>query len=154
MSESRTRTSATPRSAASDVERGAARYLFAVAVLSEPDGERVTTGELREHLDVTPASASEMVARLADRGLVDYESYQGVRLTDRGTTVAERVAWQFCVVSTFFESELDAAIDDRTAFDVAFALPSDGLSNLRDLVGGSCLGLCPESAGEGDECSA
>ncbi|WP_226013497.1 metal-dependent transcriptional regulator [Halomicrobium salinisoli] len=153
MSESRTSTSATPRSETGEVERGAARYLFAIAVLSA-DGKRVSTGELREYLDVTPASASEMVARLAERGLADYESYQGVRLTDRGTAVAERVARQFCVVSTFFESEPDLEVDDRTAFDVAFALPSDGLSSLRDLVGASCLGLCPESGGEADDCHA
>lgn len=128
----------------SDVERSAARYLFAIADLSEPNRERVRTGELQEWLEVSPASVTEMVAKLDDDGLVEYEKYQGVRLTDRGQALATRVSWRFCVVATFFESVLDATLDDETAFDIGFVLPKEGISRLGTVVGSQCLGFCPE----------
>jgi len=44
----------------------------------------VRTGELASRLGVTPASATEMVQRLATRGLLTYQAYKGVRLTEEG----------------------------------------------------------------------
>ena len=46
------------------------------------------TSAVAERLGVTPASASAMVKRLADEGLVDYEPYHGARLTAKGERVA------------------------------------------------------------------
>jgi DtxR family Mn-dependent transcriptional regulator len=139
----------------SDVGRRTARYLFGIAVLSGSDTERITTGELGEHLDVAPASVTEMVAKLDDRGLVEYERYQGVTLTDDGTTLAGRAGWRFCVVATFFESVLGTPLDDETAFDIGVTLPEDGVFRLRALVGPACLGRCPESDGaDAGRCAA
>jgi DtxR family Mn-dependent transcriptional regulator len=39
-------------------------------------------------MDVSSASATNMVKRLAEMGLVDYESYKGARLTDAGQKIA------------------------------------------------------------------
>jgi len=47
-------------------------------------GRRVRNRELAEHLDVSPASATEMVQRLAKNGYVEYQPYKGVLLTDKG----------------------------------------------------------------------
>jgi len=47
-------------------------------------GRRVRNGELASYLDVSPASATEMVQRLAKNGFVDYEPYKGAMLTDKG----------------------------------------------------------------------
>tara|TARA_B100000131_G_scaffold59625_1_gene55147 strand:- start:395 stop:1051 length:657 start_codon:yes stop_codon:yes gene_type:complete len=47
-------------------------------------GERVRNGELAKYLDVTPASATEMVQRLAKNGFVDYVAYKGACLTEKG----------------------------------------------------------------------
>jgi len=136
----------------SDIERSAGRYLFAISTLSAPGTDRVTTGELQEFLNVTPASVTEMLAKLNDQELVDYEKYQGVRLTDRGATLASEVGWRFCVVSTFFDAELDTTLDDETAFDIGFRLPKNGVFGLRNRVDSACLGLCPESNGDGERC--
>lgn len=138
----------------SDIERSAARYLFAISALSESDSNRITTGELQEYLDVAPASVTEMVAKLDDRGLVEYEKYQGVMLTDQGDALATEAGWRFCVVSTFFESVLDMRVNDETAFDIGFVLPKDGVFRLRDLVDSACLGLCPASEDDSNRCMA
>ena len=47
-------------------------------------GTRVRNGELAKYLDVSPASATEMVQRLAKNGFVDYVPYKGTRLTEKG----------------------------------------------------------------------
>ena len=47
-------------------------------------GARVSNGELASYLDVSPASATEMVQRLAKNGFVDYVPYKGTCLTEKG----------------------------------------------------------------------
>lgn len=152
--EPQTRCSSSPPRSLSDTERATARYLFAISVLSKSDAERVTTGELRKHLDVAPASVTEMVSKLDDLGLVEYEKYQGVVLTEQGGTLAKEAGWRFCVVSTFFESVLETTVPDETAFDIGFVLPKDGVFRLDDLLDSACLGLCPASSDSSKRCVA
>jgi DtxR family Mn-dependent transcriptional regulator len=47
-------------------------------------GERVRNGALAQYLDVSPASATEMVQRLALNGFVEYLPYKGTSLTAKG----------------------------------------------------------------------
>ncbi len=47
-------------------------------------GERVRNGDLAKYLGVSPASATEMIQRLARNGFVDYVPYKGAILTDKG----------------------------------------------------------------------
>ncbi len=47
-------------------------------------GAMVRTGDLASKLEVSPASATEMVQRLASRGYLEYIPYKGVRLTETG----------------------------------------------------------------------
>ena len=45
---------------------------------------RVRTGDLAERLNVSPASATEMIPRLSSKGFIDYERYKGAKLTEKG----------------------------------------------------------------------
>jgi DtxR family Mn-dependent transcriptional regulator len=65
-------------------------YAKAIYSLSRRDGT-VSTSVLAERLDVSPASASAMVKRLAGLGFVSHEPYKGVTLTDAGERVALEV---------------------------------------------------------------
>ena len=49
----------------------------------DPDA-RARTGDLAEALRVTPASTTEMVQRLANKGFIDYLPYKGSVLTEQG----------------------------------------------------------------------
>ncbi|RME85835.1 MAG: metal-dependent transcriptional regulator [Caldilineae bacterium] len=51
-------------------------------------GERVTTSAIAERLEVSPASVTNMVKRLADMNLVTHEPYRGVALTEAGKKIA------------------------------------------------------------------
>ena len=66
-------------------------YTKAIYALEARDGQSVSTNALAERLNVTPASASGMVKRLGELGLVTHRPYHGVRLTDAGRRVALEV---------------------------------------------------------------
>ncbi|HEV2815011.1 MAG TPA: metal-dependent transcriptional regulator [Solirubrobacteraceae bacterium] len=61
------------------------------ALQGRSGGEAVATNDLAARLGVTPASASSMVRKLAELGLVDLEPYHGVTLTAEGQRVALEV---------------------------------------------------------------
>ncbi|WP_164471681.1 metal-dependent transcriptional regulator [Halosimplex salinum] len=128
------------------------RYLLAIHRLSTAGTDRVSTGALRRSLDVSAASVTEMTAKLGDRGFVDYEKYRGVVLTGRGASLAVGLFRRFCAVTTFFESELDVALDDETVCEIAVTLPRDAVFRLRELTDRPCLDECPETASAQDGC--
>jgi DtxR family Mn-dependent transcriptional regulator len=66
-------------------------YAKAIYALELRAGEAVTINALADRLRVTPGSASGMVKRLAELGLVEHEPYRGVQLTEDGRRVALEV---------------------------------------------------------------
>jgi len=66
---------------------GAENYAKAIYELQRGEGT-VGTSAVAERLGVTRASASGMLRRLADEGLVDYAPYRGARLTPEGERIA------------------------------------------------------------------
>ncbi len=54
----------------------------------ELEGNKATTTKVADALDVSSASATNMVKRLSKMGLVDYESYKGASLTKSGRKIA------------------------------------------------------------------
>jgi DtxR family Mn-dependent transcriptional regulator len=66
-------------------------YAKAIYQIGERVGGAVSTNALAERLDVTPASASGMVRKLDDLGLVEHVPYKGVQLTTEGLRVALEV---------------------------------------------------------------
>jgi DtxR family Mn-dependent transcriptional regulator len=65
-------------------------YAKAIYALQRGDGA-VSTTALAERLGVTAASASGMVRKLDEHGLVTHVPYKGVRLTETGTRLALEV---------------------------------------------------------------
>jgi len=65
-------------------------HLERIAELVEAKGyARVT--DVAEALGIRPSSVSNMIRRLATRGLVNYERYRGFTLTPEGRAVANRI---------------------------------------------------------------
>jgi len=62
-------------------------YLKTIFHLQTKD-ENVTTNELAEKLQAKPASITDMMKKLKTRRLVNYQPYQGFRLTPEGKKVA------------------------------------------------------------------
>jgi DtxR family Mn-dependent transcriptional regulator len=66
-------------------------YAKAIYALELRGGDAVSTNALAERLGVTAASASGMVKRLGELGLVEHRPYRGVSLTEEGRRVALEV---------------------------------------------------------------
>ena len=65
-------------------------YLKAIYKLAEaaPDATGVSTNRIAAALDTRAASVTDMLRRLADKGLLAYERYRGVQLTPEGQRLA------------------------------------------------------------------
>jgi DtxR family transcriptional regulator, Mn-dependent transcriptional regulator len=66
-------------------------YAKAIYALQRRAGDAVSTTALADRLGVTAASASGMVKRLDELGLVEHQPYHGVWLTEHGRRVALEV---------------------------------------------------------------
>lgn len=62
---------------------------------------RVSTGKIAEILGVAPGTVTAMIKTLAESGLVEYEPYSGVRLTQAGRQLATHVLRRHRLVELF-----------------------------------------------------
>jgi len=81
----------TKREAVSERSTAVEDYAKAIYALERRGGAAVSTNALAARLGVTAASASGMVKRLGEIGLVEHRPYRGVSLTDDGRRVALEV---------------------------------------------------------------
>jgi DtxR family Mn-dependent transcriptional regulator len=86
-------------------------YLKAVFKLQETEGRATITALAREQ-NVSAASASAMVKKLAALGLLDHEPYRGARLTDAGERVAIEVIRHHRLLELYLAETLGLHIDD------------------------------------------
>ena len=74
-------------------------------------GEAVSTNALAGRCGVTPASASAMVKKLAERGLAIHEPYHGVRLTAAGERLALEMLRHHRLLELYLAEHLDVPWD-------------------------------------------
>lgn len=80
-------------------------YLKAIFKLS--DGGDVSTNALSEEMSTRAASVTDMIKKLSDKGLVDYEKYKGVTLSDKGREVAVSVVRKHRLWEVFLCDKLE-----------------------------------------------
>jgi DtxR family Mn-dependent transcriptional regulator len=86
-------------------------YLRAIYGLEER-GEAVTNTSLATRLEVSPSSASGMVTRLAQQGLVEHVPYRGIELTGDGRQLAMSVLRRHRLIESYLVSELGYTWDE------------------------------------------
>ena len=103
------------------------QYVKAIYLLQQMENEPASTGALADRLDVSPASANEMIGKLESRGLAEHEKYKGVSLTDEGILQARDALQTYCIIERFLANvlsvdefreearELEPVIDDLVA---------------------------------------
>ena len=67
----------------------------------------VATNDIAQRLNIAPASVSGMVRRLADQGLLDYERYRGVTLTEAGRRAALRTIRRHRIIESYLSQALE-----------------------------------------------
>ncbi|MBP1923155.1 Mn-dependent DtxR family transcriptional regulator [Halorubrum alkaliphilum] len=103
------------------------QYLKTIYVIQQGTDGPASTGGIADALDVSPASANEMIGKLESRGLAEHEKYKGVHLTDDGIVRAREALQTYCIIERFLANvlaveefrtearELEAVIDGTVA---------------------------------------
>lgn len=93
-------------------------YLITVARATEDGADGpVPIAVVAKDLQVSVASANEMIRKLAGRGMLTYEPYHGVELTESGAAIARRVLRTRRLWATFLAGHL--GFDPKDADDQA-----------------------------------
>jgi DtxR family Mn-dependent transcriptional regulator len=83
------------------------QYLKAIYLVQEMEDGPASTGAIAEMLDVSPASANEMVGKLEEQQLCSHEKYKGVKLTDDGIVRARDALQNYCIIERFLLGVLE-----------------------------------------------
>ena len=86
-------------------------YAKAIYSLEQRGDGAVTTSALAERLGVTAGSASSMVKRLAEQGLVEHSPYGATTLTESGRRVALEVLRHHRLLERYLSEELGVPWD-------------------------------------------
>lgn len=83
-------------------------YLKAIYKLSTESGHRETsTNSIAEELETRAASVTDMLKKLSDKHLVNYEKYKGVSLSASGQLIALQVVRKHRLWEVFLHEKLD-----------------------------------------------
>jgi DtxR family Mn-dependent transcriptional regulator len=107
-------------------------YAKAIYALESRGKGAVSTNALAERLGVTPASASGMVKRLDELGLVTHAPYHGVQLTAQGVNVALEVLRHHRLLELYLAESLGVPWD--RVHDEAEVLEHVLSEQLEDLI--------------------
>ncbi|MGB9964209.1 metal-dependent transcriptional regulator [Halobacterium sp. CBA1126] len=133
-----------------ELSRTAGRYLSAILLVSAREGRPAKTGEVADRLDVDPATVTERMADFAERGLVDYERYEGATLTGDGETVTRELMWKRCLVENFTTDDL--GLDGADSDSIGGALSEEAARALKRHIDHPCTGRCSAPDADFAEC--
>ncbi|AHM58817.1 iron (metal) dependent repressor, dtxr family protein [Flammeovirgaceae bacterium 311] len=87
-------------------------YLKAVFHLSNNGSTTVQTNALADAMQTKPASATDMIRKLAAKELVDYEKYRGLQITDLGRRQALKIVRRHRLWEVFLVQKLGFMWDE------------------------------------------
>lgn len=74
--------------------------------------ETASTTLISEKMEISAASVSDMIKKLADKGFLSYEKYKGVKLTEKGKKIATELIRNHRLWETFLVEKLDFGWDE------------------------------------------
>jgi len=87
-------------------------YLKAIFKISEKDNKSASTNAISKEMSTSAASVTDMLKRLADKSLINYEKYKGVTLTKKGNTIATNLVRRHRLWEVFLLEQLDFSWDE------------------------------------------
>jgi DtxR family transcriptional regulator, Mn-dependent transcriptional regulator len=81
-------------------------YLKAIYHLSEAGKNAVSTNSLADNMNNRAASVTDMIKRLSAKGVISYEKYHGVNISDEGKMAALKVIRKHRLWETFLVDKL------------------------------------------------
>ena len=109
-------------------------YLEVIAELVELKGY-ANTLDISRYMNVSAPSVTKMLRRLDEGGYLDYERYHGIKLTDRGSAIAESIRQRHGTLLEFFGMlGITGEAANQDAEGVEHHLNPQTLSQLRKFV--------------------
>ena len=87
-------------------------YLKAIFKISEKESKAASTNAIAAEMQTTAASVTDMLKRLAEKSLIDYEKYRGVQLTPAGNKIATALIRKHRLWEVFLVEKLGFAWDE------------------------------------------
>ena len=87
-------------------------YLKAIFKLFERLEKPVSTNSIAAEMTTSAASVSDMLKKLKEKNLINYEKYRGVTLTDLGNAIATRLIRRHRLWEVFLVEKLDFSWDE------------------------------------------
>ncbi|MET6989715.1 metal-dependent transcriptional regulator [Sediminicola arcticus] len=92
--------------------RSEENYIKTIFHLGNKGTEAVSTNAIAEVMETKPSSVTDMVKKLSEKELVNYKKYQGVSLTELGTTTALGIIRKHRLWEVFLVEKLDFSWDE------------------------------------------
>jgi DtxR family Mn-dependent transcriptional regulator len=137
-------------------------YLEAIYNFNEK-GRPAKNTEIAKRLHVSPPSVTQMIKKLADEGLVEYQPYKGVILTGKGMAMAQKVVRKHRLLERFLHNVLGFSTDKvhNEACRMEHSLSDEAAAALCQVMDvpetcpddGNPLPPCPLNVEHCDECS-
>lgn len=87
-------------------------YLKAIFKISEAEGSSASTNAISKKIQISAASVTDMLKRLAKKDLIHYKKHKGVTLTERGDKIARQLIRKHRLWEVFLLEKLDFAWDE------------------------------------------
>jgi DtxR family Mn-dependent transcriptional regulator len=87
-------------------------YLKAIFKISERKGKPASTNAISKAMETSAASVTDMVKRLSEKQLIDYERYKGAKLTEKGTRIATHLIRKHRLWESFLVDHLSFNWDE------------------------------------------
>ncbi|NOJ28655.1 MAG: transcriptional regulator MntR [Nitrososphaeraceae archaeon] len=109
-------------------------YLEVIFELVQNKGY-ATTVDISKYLNVRSPSVTKMVQRLDENGLLEYEKYRGIRLTEKGIQIAISTRKKHELLSEFFRLiGVDKETADKDAEGLEHHLHPESIKKLEKFV--------------------
>ncbi len=82
-------------------------YIAIIYRLHEKKNTLVKISDLADYLPNSPSTITEMIQRLAAKKYLDYEPFKGVRLSQKGIQLAEKILRRHRIIERFLTDILD-----------------------------------------------
>ena len=87
-------------------------YLKTIYHLTSSSNREVSTNEIAEMIATKASSVTDMLRKLAEKGLLNYKKYQGVSLTEKGKLSAKMIVRKHRLWEVFLVEKLNFSWDE------------------------------------------
>ena len=109
-------------------------YIEIIHALELEEG-RAATGRIAAEMGVKPSSATEMLQKLQNEGLLHYESYAGATLTDSGRRLALELKGKHRAIADFLEIiGVDRSSAEKDACQMEHHVGQETMERLKKFV--------------------